>query len=175
MGGSMEDKKIKNLTFVALFIALVVIGSKIEFRSGYGRIHLGNSMCLLAAFVLSPVYGGLAAGLGSMMFDILFYTSGPACLITFVTKFVLGYVAGLVFSKTNKYILAGIAGQLAYMILYAGKSYIDGYIAVGGEFNKILPIVIEKVSKSAVNAVIAVILAALIYEGIAEKLKKMKV
>ena len=28
-----------------------------------------------------------------MLFDILFYTSGPACIITLVTKFVMGYVA----------------------------------------------------------------------------------
>ena len=110
----MIDKKVKNLTLMALFTALVVIGSRIYVGThDTFRFHLGNSMCLLAAFLMPALHAGIASGVGSMLFDILFYTSGPACLITLVTKFVMGYVAGVVFEKSKSAILAGTIGEIA--------------------------------------------------------------
>lgn len=160
----MLDKKIKLLTLTSLFIALVVIGSRIYVGThDTFRFHLGNSMCLLAAFVLPPIYGGLAAGVGSMLFDIIFYTSGPACLITLVTKFVMGYVAGVFFQKTKNVILAGIVGEIAYIILYALKTYIERRFVMSMPFEAVLPIVLTKVGASVFNAIAAVIISAIVY------------
>lgn len=160
----MLDKKIKLLTLTSLFIALVVIGSRIYVGThDTFRFHLGNSMCLLAAFVLPPIYGGLAAGVGSMLFDIIFYTSGPACLITLVTKFVMGYVAGVFFQKTKNVILAGIIGEIAYIILYALKTYIERRFVLSMPFEAVLPIVLTKVGASVFNAIAAVIISTIVY------------
>ena len=160
----MLDKKIKLLTLTSLFIALVVIGSRIYVGThDTFRFHLGNSMCLLAAFVLPPIYGGLAAGVGSMLFDIIFYTSGPACLITLVTKFVMGYVAGVFFQKTKNVILAGIVGEIAYIILYALKTYIERRFVLSMPFEAVLPIVLTKVGASVFNAIAAVIISTIVY------------
>ena len=160
----MKDKKIKLITLTSLFIALVVIGSRIYIGThDTFRFHLGNSMCLLAAFILPPLYGGLASGLGSMLFDILFYTSGPACLVTFITKFVMGYVAGIFFIKTKNVILAGIIGEIAYIILYALKTYIERRFVMSMAFEAVLPIVLTKVGASVFNAIAAVIISTIVY------------
>lgn len=160
----MIDKKIKLLTLTSLFIALVVIGSRIYVGThDTFRFHLGNSMCLLAAFVLPPIYGGLAAGLGSMIFDIIFYTSGPACIITFATKFVMGYVAGIFFQKTKNVVIAGIVGEIAYIILYALKTYIERRFVMSMAFEAVLPIVLTKVGASVFNAIAAVVISTIVY------------
>ena len=163
----MLDKKLKNLTLTALFAALVVITSRIYvWTHDTFRFHLGNSMCLLAAFVLSPVYGGLAAGLGSMIFDILFYTAGPSVIITFITKFVMAYVAGLVFTKTKNVVISGIIGEIAYIILYALKTYVERRFIMSMAFEAVLPILLTKVGASVFNAIAAVIISSLAYQVI---------
>ena len=157
------DKRIKLLTLTSLFIALVVMGSRIYVGThATFRFHLG-SMCLLAAFVLPPLYGGIAAGVGSMLFDILFYTSGPACIITLVTKFVMGYVAGIFFEKTHNVVLAGIVGEIAYIILYALKTYIERRFVMSMAFEAVVPIVLTKVGASVFNAIAAVVISSIIY------------
>ena len=166
------DKKIKDITLVALFTALVVITTNIYVGThDTFRFHLGNSMCLLAAFVLPPLYGGLAAGLGSMLFDILFYTSGPACIVTFATKFVMGYVAGIVFKKTNNVVIAGIIGEIAYIILYALKTYIERRFILSMALEAVIPLLLTKVGASVFNAIAAVIISSIVYQVI----KKLKI
>ena len=166
------DKKIKLVTLTSLFIALVVIGSRIYVGThDTFRFHLGNSMCLLAAFVLPPLYGGIAAGVGSMLFDILFYTSGPACIVTFATKFVMGYVAGIVFKKTNNVVIAGIIGEIAYIILYALKTYIERRFILSMALEAVIPLLLTKVGASVFNAIAAVIISSIVYQVI----KKLKI
>ncbi|MBR1844447.1 MAG: ECF transporter S component [Lachnospiraceae bacterium] len=161
------DKRVKNLTLVSLFIALVVIGSRIYVGSHDSfRFHLGNGMCLLAAYVLSPLYGGLASGLGSMIFDILFYPSGLGCLVTFATKFVMGYMAGVAFKKTKSVILGGILGEVAYIILYGLKTYIERRFIMSMAFEAVLPILLAKLGASVINAIAAVAISSIAYQVI---------
>ena len=149
---------------MALFTALVVIGSRIYVGThDTFRFHLGNSMCLLAAFLMPPLHAGLASGVGSMLFDILFYTSGPACLITFATKFVMGYVAGLVFEKSKNVILAGTLGEIAYIILYALKTYIERRFVMSMVIEAVLPLLATKVGASVVNAIAAIVVSTILY------------
>ena len=163
----MLDKKVKNITLTALFTALVVITSRIYVGThDTFRFHLGNSMCLLAAFVLPPIFGGLAAGLGSMLFDVLFYTAGPSVIITFISKFVMGYVAGILFVKTKNVLIAGIIGEIAYIILYALKTYIERRFILSMAFEAVLPILLTKVGASVFNAIAAVIISSLAYQVI---------
>jgi len=41
------------------------------------RIHLGNAFCLLAGFVMGPIGGGLASGIGAMLYDLPARPKGP--------------------------------------------------------------------------------------------------
>ena len=106
---------------VALFAALVFVGSVIQVpvpaAFGMTRIHLGNIFCLLSGFLLGPVSGGLAAGIGSGLYDIIIYGDMLSAPFTLVFKGLLAGVCGLVaYAGHNKgenhkrNIIAGICG-----------------------------------------------------------------
>ena len=160
----MNHTKIKTLTLTALFTALVIIGSRIYVGThDTFRFHLGNSMCLLSAFLLSPINAGFASGIGSMLFDIVFYPNGLGCLVTLVTKFLMGYVAGVVFEKSNNVILGGIIGEVVYIILYAIKTYVERRFILSMPLEGVIPILITKVGASVANAVAAIIVSFVVY------------
>lgn len=160
----MNHTKIKTLTLTALFTALVIIGSRIYVGThDTFRFHLGNSMCLLSAFLLSPINAGFASGIGSMLFDIVFYPNGLGCLVTLVTKFLMGYVAGVVFEKSNNVILGGIIGEVVYIILYAIKTYVERRFILSMPLEGVIATLITKVGASVANAVAAIIVSFVVY------------
>ena len=78
--------------------ALVFAGNYLQIKIPNGvlvtRIHLGNSMCLLAGLVLGPWYGFFAAGIGSGLADLL---AGYAHYVpgTFLIKGLVALIAAL--------------------------------------------------------------------------------
>ena len=61
------------VVLTALFAALVCVATmtiRIPSPTG-GYLNLGDGIVLLSAFLLGPVYGTLAAGVGSMLADLL--------------------------------------------------------------------------------------------------------
>ena len=67
-------KKRQNLyriVAVGLMAALVYIGNFMEIRlNNDARVHLGNSMCLLAGLLFGGINGGLSSGIGGVLYDI---------------------------------------------------------------------------------------------------------
>ena len=67
-------KNTKKLVLAALFAALACAATMViripTFGTG-GYIHPGDAIVILAGIFLGPVYGGLAAGIGSAMADLL--------------------------------------------------------------------------------------------------------
>ena len=60
---------------VGLLGALVFVSNYLSFPipvpvGDISRIHLGNAFCLLAGFVMGPIGGGLASGIGAMLYDL---------------------------------------------------------------------------------------------------------
>lgn len=171
------NKHIKRVTIIALFSALVLVASKIEFRIYDTRLHFGNTMCLLSGYVLNPLGAGLASGIGSLFFDILFYPNsfGVDFLITFINKFVMGFICSLVFNmliktkfdKTLSLVISGILGQLAYIILYIGKTFIERYYFVGIKQSSVLiPILLIRLGTSTINAIFAVTVSTILYKSL---------
>ncbi len=160
----------KKLVYVALFTALVYIFSRffqipVVTPFGQTRFHLGNVFCLLAGILMGPGFGGLAAGLGSALFDLfdpVYFTSAP---ITFVTKFALAFVAGAIYKKRNelvdkkRLVLAAILGQLTYVFLYLLKTYITNKFVMGFTNEAVMAELIPKAGVSLFNALISVIIA----------------
>ena len=99
-----ESKWVYRVTLTAVFAALVFVSSMISVPipvaiGDVTRIHLGNIFCLLSGFVLGPVGGGLAAGLGSALYDMTnpaYIASAP---FTFAFKFMLAAVCGCRFRR----------------------------------------------------------------------------
>jgi Predicted membrane protein len=66
-----------------------------------GYIHLGDGFVLLSGIILGPFLGGLTAGIGSMLADLLlgYAIFAPA---TFVIKALAALTAGICFHKCKK-------------------------------------------------------------------------
>ena len=94
----MQDKKTKTLVFSALFAALCCVTTLVPHiptpLSG-GYIHAGDALVILSAFALGPLWGALAAGLGSGLADVItgymLYAPG-----TFAIKALMALIAGLI-------------------------------------------------------------------------------
>ena len=72
----MKKISVRELSLVGIMAAMVYVTSAylqipIPTAIGATRLHMGNVMCLLSGLLLGPLWGGLAAGIGSMFFDLL--------------------------------------------------------------------------------------------------------
>ena len=162
----MKSKNsIYKIVTVGLLGALVFVSNYLSFPipvpvGDISRIHLGNAFCLLAGFVMGPIGGGLASGIGAMLYDLTnpaYIASAP---FTFVFKFLLAAVCGLIAhkGKITGNIVAGICGSLTYIVLYLAKSYITTVLA-GSAPEAAAIALATKAASSTVNAILAIIIS----------------
>ena len=182
----MKQQKIstRHLVFAALMAALTVAGSGLRIKvpldiTGFSAFHLGNIMCALSGILLGPWLGGLAAGLGSAIYDMLDPVYISECWLTFLMKGAYGILAGMTFQfaykKCTHYfsgVLAATAGALTYAALYLAKSYFySGRLLHGLTHDAAMVSVIGKLPATTFNALIAVICAPLLGVAISKALK----
>ncbi|MFR0734221.1 MAG: ECF transporter S component [Oscillospiraceae bacterium] len=125
----MSHVKIRKLVLAALFAALcTVMTLVIQIPSPMqGYVNLGDCAVLLSAWVLGPVYGGVAAGTGSMLADLF---SGYAHYApgTFLIALCMAVAAALIFRflrnrPASKLLLAqGASGLVAEAVMVAGDT-----------------------------------------------------
>lgn len=179
----MKNFKVKDLAEVGVLAALVFVATyflkigPIPTPAGSTMLKTGNAVCLLAGLLFGKVKGGLAAGIGSMFYDLMdpvYIASAPTTGIFF---FVMGYVAGWVShmgdregKDTKQNIIAGIAASGAYIVLYISKSVIKLMLA-GSEF---IPAVTASGTKflfAVINAVFAVAVSVIFAPVVRKALK----
>ena len=183
----MEHKQpisTKRIVLAALMAALTVAGSALRVTlpleiAGTTSFHLGNIMCALSGILLGPGLGGLAAGLGSALYDIMNPLYISECWITFLTKGAYGLVAGLVMLPGKKAVtypratLATLAGALTYAALYLAKSYYySGLLLKGLTPEAALLTVISKLPATTFNAVVAILFAPILAMSIHKALEQ---
>lgn len=116
----------QKLVLAALLAALVCVATMIITIPSplKGYLNLGDSVVLLAGWMLSPVYGFLAAGLGSALADMFsgYVIYAPA---TFVIKGLMALVAFYGYKLLHKKlhnlparIIAGIAAEVVMILGY---------------------------------------------------------
>lgn len=161
----------KKIAIVALMIGLVYVGSLISFYIPVGigtptRLHLGNGFCLLSGLILGPIWGGFAAGVGSVFLDL----TNPAYIagapITFIFKFLMGAVCGAIAMDKSghginkrKNLIGGILGQLTYIVLYIGKTFLSLNLLFGVPKEGAWGVLATKLGSSVINAVFAVLIS----------------
>lgn len=182
----------KKIVMTALLAALTVAGSflriKVPAIVGTSAFHLGNIMCALSGILLGPWFGGLAAGLGSAIFDMLDPMYISECWITFIMKGAYGVVAGLIAwsGKTPwnagvklsypKAVLAAVAGALTYAVLYLSKTFFYGGLLVKGLTpDAAFVATLEKILPTGFNAAVAIIAAPLLAVAISKALRKARI
>lgn len=174
----------RKIVFAALMAALTVAGSALRITlpvdiAGTTSFHLGNIMCALSGILLGPWLGGLAAGLGSAIYDMMNPLYISEAWITFLTKFAYGLAPGAVMLlwKENwgvwKAAIASAAGALAYAALYLGKTYFySGRFLKGLTHEAALLAVITKIPATVFNAAIAILFAPILAVAIRKALLK---
>lgn len=112
----------KKLVLTALSMALTMVATLfIRIPLPLGYVNLGDVFVLLSVFILGPVYGTLAGGIGAGLADLFGYISyAPG---TLVIKCLMALVAWLIYSillkTTNKKVLAEITGGVVGAIVMA--------------------------------------------------------
>ena len=122
----------KKLTITALMMAIICLSTMfLGFPILYGYVNLGDAAIFLAAFILGPKYGLIAAALGASIADYsLGYTQ--YMLTTFVVKGIMAFLAGRVRDKSNTTkVVSCIIGGL---IMVAGY-YITEVIIYGSKIS----------------------------------------
>ncbi len=104
----MRNKKILKIIYASLFAALtcvVTMFPQIPVAATSGYIHMGDAVLLTGAWVLGPVYGALAAGVGSTLADVFsgYVLYAP---VTFVVKFITALLAALLANILKRHIKA---------------------------------------------------------------------
>ena len=182
----MENKQkisTKRLVLTARLAALVVVGCALRITipidiGGNTAFHLGNIMCALSGILLGPWLGGLAAGLGSMIYDMFNPIYISECWITFLSKGAYGVVTGLVilgFKKEWNHGIAALAttaGAVTYGVLYLLKPYLKSVLVKGYAAEAAWLAVVAKLPATVFNAVVAVIFAPILAVVIRKALRE---
>lgn len=175
MNESKNRRALTMLCMTAVMAALVAVGSSLQIQIpailGTSRFHLGNVMCALSGLLLGPWWGGLGAGLGSALYDLLLDPTRFAEFpITFALKGVYGLVAGTVFFKVFKgrsnylsEVAASAAAAVSYIAVYLAKSFFyNGLLIKGLTAGAAWLGMLEKIPSSVFNGVVAVVFAPIL-------------
>ncbi len=128
------ETKTKKLVTAALFAALACVATMIiKFPSPLkGYLNIGDCIVLLCGWMLSPVYGFVAAGLGSGLADLLsgYLVYAPA---TFIIKGLMALIACYVFKLIHKSLGHNlpariVSGILAEIIMVLGYYVFEGFM-----------------------------------------------
>ncbi len=121
----MKKITTKKLVATALFMALTIVATMvIRIPLPLGYVNLGDAFVLLSVFILGPICGTLAGGIGSALADVFGYiTYAPG---TLVIKSAMAIVAWLVYQGLKKAtkqrmlaeIVAGIVGIIVMAVGY---------------------------------------------------------
>ena len=125
--------KTQKIVMAAMFAALCCVATMlIKIPSPLkGYLNLGDCIVLLSGFMLSPVYGFLAAGLGSALADIFagYVVYAPA---TFIIKGDMAVIAYFCFkgihNKLGNTASRIIGGTLAEIVMILGYFVFEGFM-----------------------------------------------
>lgn len=131
-GEASASAKVGRLVMTGLFMAMTCVATMVlvvPSPTG-GYMNLGDAIVLLGAFLLGPVYGGLAGGIGAALADLLagYAMYAPA---TLGIKILMGLAAGLLYrciGKRRKMAGLVVCGVVAESIMVIGYWLYDGFL-----------------------------------------------
>ena len=180
----MNHQKIttRRIAMAGLLAALTAVGSALRITVpadlvGTSSIHLGNIFCALSGVLLGPGLGGLAAGLGSAIYDMTNPLYISECWLTFLMKGAYALAAGLVFRHLHlkeylRDLIATTAGALTYAVLYLGKSYLKAVVVSGLTADAALIAAGAKLPATIFNMAVAMVVAPVLAKAIRKALEQ---
>ena len=146
-------------------------------------IHLGNAVCVLGALLLGGVYGGIGGSIGMTIGDLL----DPVYIVyapkTFILKFCIGFITGLVAHKLGHIstsndtkhvlrftILAAASGLLFNVIFDPLFGYFYKLVILGKPAAEVT--LAWNIAATSINAVTSLIASVIIYMALRPALRK---
>ena len=171
----MKKDSVYKLVFTALMAALVCVATFLRFPLLGSKVHLGNTLCLLSGLLLGGGAGGLAAGIGSALNDLVSGYPIDEVLVTFVSKFLMALICALLVGKSEKrgrVILGCVAGALSYVALYMLKTFLYRRFIYGYTMDAVWATMLSKLPASLINAAFAIVVAPILYGALRPALQK---
>ena len=173
-----QTRSTHRLAYTAMMAALVYAATLISFPLLGSKVRLANSVSLLGSLLLGPVFGGLASGLGSFLYDVQTGYDIAQCLITFVSKFLMAWVCGTIAFAGGRRAedhrwntVSCVAGAWTYVALYMLKTYVYQRFVYGYPMDAVWAAAASKFPASAINAVAAMIIAPVLYAAVLPALR----
>lgn len=151
----------------ALFVAIVCVGTFISVPLPIGYFNLGDAAVLLSAWLLGPIFGAIAAAVGSALADLLlgFVLYAPATAVIkgamAVCAYFLSAALGGAVRKKGLSLVPKAVGAVAGEIIMIGGYFLYEATVLGYKMGA-LASVPGNATQGVCGAAIAVTVAALI-------------
>lgn len=173
------------------YLAFTFLQIKIPVGTEYTSFHLGNTFCVLGALLFGGVPGGIAGAIGMTIGDLLdpvYITSAPK---TFILKFFIGLITGLVAHKLGKIsqhqadgslqpakkvflwsVIASASGLLFNVVFEPVFSYFYKHYILGVDAEAASILAKWQTATTFVNAVLSLVAAVVLYAALRPALIK---
>lgn len=170
----------QKIVYIAVLSALVCTVTFFRFPLLGSKVHFANAICLLSGLLMGPTAGGLAAGVGSTLYDALFGGYDLLnCTVTFVTKFLMAWLCARIAAgggqerpSHGRIAAASAAGALFYVLLYMVKTVVFQLFIYGYPLETALVTAGSKLPASLLNAAAAMIAAPVLYTALIPALRR---
>lgn len=185
----MRNEHVYKLVMTGLMAALsyvifTFLQIKITLPGGDATsIHLGNAVCVLGALLLGGVYGGIGGAIGMTIGDLLdpvYVTYAPK---TFLLKFCIGLITGLIAHKLGKIstekdnhkvllftVLAACGGLLFNVVFDPLIGYYYKLLILGKPAAELT--LAWNIASTSINAITSAIVSVIVYMALRPALKK---
>lgn len=161
-----------------VFVLTYFVKIQIPTPTGPVMFKTANIFILLSGLLLGGVRGGLAAGIGSMIYDLLDPAYVTESWVTFIRFFLVAFICGVIAyaRKSNgenkvQNIIAAAVGAFSSVALYAVQC-VAKLMITGSSFSAAFFASLPKLSVSAINAVIALVFAVILVFPLRAALKR---
>ena len=124
----MKKSNILKVIYSALSAAIICVVTmfpQIPVPATGGYIHMGDAIILVSAWLLGPIYGTIAAGIGSALADLFsgYVIYAPAtlvikALVAICAVFLVRAIQKLTKSKPTSYIVSAVIAELVMVLGY---------------------------------------------------------
>lgn len=160
-----------------VFVATLFLRIPISTPTGPTQLKVANALCLVFAILFGKWRGGMAAGLGSMFFD-LFSEYADSAPFTLVNFFIMAFVCGLIAHSGGaggkspvRNTIGAVVGALTYLALYFTKQVVTT-VLLGSAFMPAVIANLPKLATSSFNALFAMAVASILAPVLRSSLEK---
>lgn len=168
----MNSKKIKTMTLAALLAAFACVATMLIQvpTPTKGYVNLGDCIVNISAWLLGPVYGAAAAGIGSAMADVIsgYIVYAPATLIIKGLMAAASFFVYRAVSKKANSVFSRVAAAVtAELIMVAGYGIFES-IMYGSVATALLG-----VGGNLIQGLMGVVSSVVIYEAVIKRIPKV--